>query len=168
MAGPGVTPRAPLVLVVDDDPLDVDLIVAHLAEARSERRFEIESVGLLADAQRRLAKKGVDVVLLDLNLPDAHGLSAVSRLVGAAADVPVVVLTGLKDETMGLRAVQQGAQDYLVKDQVDGNLLDRSLRFAMERKRAEQALARLAGIMAGMCYECGRKLEVPGRSTVES
>ena len=159
-----MTKGAPRVLVVDDDPVDVELIRAHLGSARSERRFEIESVGQVKDALRRLAGQGIDVVLLDLNLPDAHGLSAVARIASGAPDVPVVVLTGLNDDATGLRAVQEGAQDYLVKDQVNGNLLDRSLRFAIERKRAEHALARLAGIMAGMCYECGRKLDPPGRA----
>jgi phosphoserine phosphatase RsbU/P len=159
-----VTKGAPRVLVVDDDPVDVELIRAHLGSARSERRFEIESVARVADALRRLAAQGIDVVLLDLNLPDAHGLSAVTKIASGAPEVPVVVLTGLNDDATGLRAVQEGAQDYLVKDQVNGNLLDRSLRFAIERKRAEHALARLAGIMAGMCYECGRKLDPPGRA----
>ncbi len=160
--------HAPRVLVVDDDPRDIALIEALLSGARAERRFEIETVGLLSDALRRVARRGVDVVLLDLDLADAHGLSAVSRLVSGAPDVPVVVLTGLADERLGLKAVQEGAQDYLFKDQVDANLLDRSLRFAMERKRAEHALARLAGIMAGMCYECGRKLEPAGRNSAEN
>jgi FixJ family two-component response regulator len=72
--------------------------------------------------------------------------------------VPVVVLTGVQDEDTGLRAVQQGAQDFLLKGRVDGHLIDRSLRFALERKRAEHALARLASVMAALCYECGRKL----------
>jgi CheY-like chemotaxis protein len=155
--------RAPRVLVVDDDPVDIELIRAHLGSARSERRFDVESVGTVKDALRRLAGHGIDVVLLDLNLPDAHGISAVSKITAGAPDLAVVVLTGLSDDATGLRAVQGGAQDYLVKDQVNGNLLDRSLRFAIERKRAEHALARLAGIMAGMCYECGRKLDPPGR-----
>ena len=159
-----MTSSAPRVLVVDDDANDIELIRAHLDSVRSQRRFDIESVGSLKDALRRLAAQGIDVVLLDLNLPDAHGVTAVTRLVQGAPDMPVVVLTGLDDEAVGLRAVQEGAQDYLVKDQVNGNLLDRSMRFAMERKRAEHALARLAGIMAGMCYECGRKLDPPRRA----
>jgi len=73
-----------------------------------------------------------------------------------------VVLTGLEDEDVGLKAVQGGAQDYLVKGSLDPRLLDRSLRYAIERKRAEQALARLAAIMGGICYHCGRKLEPEG------
>lgn len=156
---------APRVLVVDDDPSDVELIRAHLDSVRSSRRFELEWVGSVTDALRRLARHGIGVVLLDLDLPDAQGVTAVSRLVKGAPEIPIVVMTGLSDESTGLRAVQEGAQDYLVKDQVNGNLLDRSMRFAMERKRAEHALARLAGIMAGMCYECGRKLELPRRAT---
>ena len=117
-------------------------------------------MGRLADALRRVKADDVDVVLLDLGLPDSKGLGAVDRLCSHAPHLPVVVLTGLQDEETGLQAVQRGAQDYLVKGRVDGPLIDRSLRFALERKRAERALARLASVMAGLCYECGRKLAV--------
>jgi PleD family two-component response regulator len=82
----------------------------------------------------------------------------VVRMTREAAEVPVVVLTGQDNEALGLRAVQDGAQDYLVKGQAPGPVLSRSLRFAIERKRAEQALARLAIVMGALCFECGRKI----------
>jgi two-component system cell cycle sensor histidine kinase/response regulator CckA len=145
-------------LVVEDEESDVALIRDKLGRARGGQPFEIEWVGGLGPALRRLSRKGIDVVLLDLGLPDSGGTDGVMRMAAQAPDVPVVVLTGLDDETVGLRAVQQGAQDYLVKDRVDGPLLDRSLRYAIERKRAESAQARMAAIMGGLCYECGRKL----------
>jgi phosphoserine phosphatase RsbU/P len=145
-------------LVVDDNAHDVDLVRAQLAESHLDRPFLVESVGRLADAVRRLGRSDVDVVLLDLGLPDANGTQGVVRLSREAADVPVVVLTGNDNEALGLRAVQDGAQDYLVKGRVDGPLLQRSLRFAVERKRAEQALARLAVVMGALCFECGRKI----------
>ena len=162
-----MTADAPIkLLVVDDDPTDVSLIRDQLAATRRTPPFRIEAVGRLTDALGRVARKGVDLVLLDLGLPDATGLQALQRLAGASPYLPVVVLTGLDDEETGLRAVQQGAQDYLVKGRVDGPLIDRTLRYAMERKRAEHALARLASVMAGLCYECGRKLaaETPPRA----
>jgi len=80
------------------------------------------------------------VILLDLSLPDGHGLDNLSHAHAKAPQVPVLVLTGLDDETLALRAVQGGAQDYLVKGQMDGNLLSRSIRYAIERKRAEEDL----------------------------
>jgi two-component system sensor histidine kinase UhpB len=152
---PGI--EAPLrLLVVEDNPDDVELIRLKLAGVAAERPFVIEAVDRLSTAVRRL--KAADVVLLDLGLPDAHGIDAVARLSNEAPEVPLVVLTGREDAALGLRAVREGAQDFLVKDKVDGTLLDRSLRYAVERKRAEQALARLAAIMGAICYDCGRKL----------
>jgi CheY-like chemotaxis protein len=148
---------APLrLLVVEDNPDDVELIRLKLDGVRGDRGFVIESVDRVSRALRRL--KGADVVLLDLGLPDARGIDAVARLSNEAPEVPIVVLTGHDDSALGLGAVREGAQDFLVKDKVDGPLLDRSLRYAIERKRAEQALARLATIMGAICYDCGRKL----------
>ena len=158
---------APLtLLIVDDDPMDVSLLQDQLSLVRRTPPFRVEAVGRLADALRRVKADDVDVVLLDLGLPDSAGLNAVDQLCAQAPHLPVVVLTGLQDEETGLQAVQRGAQDYLVKGRVDGQVIDRSLRFALERKRAERALARLASVMAGLCYECGRKLAVepPSRS----
>jgi CheY-like chemotaxis protein len=143
-------------LVVEDSPADMELIRAKLEGVAASRAFEIEAVDRLSTALRRL--KSADVVLLDLGLPDTHGLDGVMRLVSEAPEMPVVVLTGREDADLGLRAVREGAQDFLLKDKVDGALLDRSLRYAIERKRAEQALARLATIMGAICYDCGRKL----------
>lgn len=153
-------------LIVDDDATDVSLLRDQLGSVRRSPPFRVESVGRLGDALRRLKADDVDVVLLDLGLPDSKGLGAVDQLCSHAPHLPVVVLTGLQDEETGLQAVQRGAQDYLVKGRVDGPLIDRSLRFALERKRAERALARLASVMAGLCYECGRKLaaQLPPRS----
>lgn len=145
-------------LIVDDDTVDVALLRDQLSTVRRSPPFRVESVGRLADALRRVRSRDVDVILLDLGLPDSSGLDGVERLCSQAPEVPVVVLTGQQDEDTGLSAVQQGAQDFLVKGRVDGHLIDRSLRFALERKRAEHALARLASVMAGLCYECGRKL----------
>src|SRR4029077_13372213 len=93
------------------------------------------SIGL-----ERLAEAPFDAVLLDLSLPDSQGLDTLVRLHGAEKDVPIVVLTGIEDEALGVKLVQAGAQDYLVKGSVTGPLLVRSLRYAAERQRAEGAL----------------------------
>lgn len=143
-------------LVVEDSPDDVELIRAKLDAVAAGGAFVIESVDRLSAALRRL--KSADVLLLDLGLPDTRGLDGVTRLASEAPEMPFVVLTGSEDADLGLRAVREGAQDFLLKDKVDGALLDRSLRYAVERKRAEQALARLATIMGAICYDCGRKL----------
>ena len=147
----------PRVLVVEDD--DNDGVLIQRALSASVRPFAHERVTSISAALDRLARGGIDVMLLDLALPDARSFDGVQRIGGAHPFVPVVVLTGLDDADVGLKAVQVGAQDYLVKGDLDPRVLDRSLRYAMERKRAEQALARLAAIMGGICYHCGRKLE---------
>lgn len=150
----------PRVLLIEDDEDDRELIARLLDGA-----WELQPARSLDDATWLLAHRPADVVLLDLGLPDAAGTAGVERLVHGHPDLPVVVLTGLDHDATGLRAIQAGAQDYLVKGQADRRLLDRSLRYAIERKRAERALARLAAIMTGMCDECGRKLgPEPARS----
>lgn len=123
-------------LLVEDNPGDVRLLQEALRDARAEG-IELTHVGLLEEAHARLARGGFDVVLLDLSLPDGHGLETVSRTVGAAPTIPIVVLTGLADEGAAFQALREGAQDYLVKGQGDGILVSRAVRYAIERKRAE-------------------------------
>jgi DNA-binding response OmpR family regulator len=96
-------------------------------------------VECLSDAEKHLAEYAVDLILLDLGLPDAHGLGAVRRAHAVAPRVPLVVLTSLDDEALAAQALQEGAQDYLIKGQIDGRGL-RSLRYAIERKSMEEAL----------------------------
>jgi two-component system, cell cycle sensor histidine kinase and response regulator CckA len=102
--------------------------------------FQLTYVEYLSEALQQLAVERFDVVLLDLSLPDSLGLETFTMLRAQALAVPVVVLTGLNDETLALEAVKEGAQDYLVKGQLEGNLLVRAIRYAIERKRAEEAL----------------------------
>src|SRR5262249_28628151 len=102
---------------------------------------DLEMATTMAEARPRL--RSVDCVLLDLGLPDASGLGGLRDLLSEAAGVAVCVLTGIEDEHLGVAAVGEGAQDYLVKGQVDGVLLTRALRYAVERKRADENARRL-------------------------
>ncbi|WP_018680783.1 PP2C family protein-serine/threonine phosphatase [Actinokineospora enzanensis] len=122
------------VLLVEDDPGDALLVEELLAEVAAPIR--LTRAHSVREAQPLLA--GQDCVLLDLGLPDASGLQALRQLEQAAGDVAVVVLTGLADEQQGMAAVAAGAQDYLVKGQVDGDLLSRVIRYAVERARSEE------------------------------
>jgi PAS domain S-box-containing protein len=122
------------VLLVEDNPESVQLTRSRLAGPRSP--WEVEHADTLQDALAFLRDRGADVVLLDLQLPDARGLEAVSRLASTFPAVPLVVMTSHHDEAMGVVALQKGAQDYLVKTQIDRSGLDRSLRYAIERARA--------------------------------
>ncbi len=127
------------ILMIEDSPADVAVIRALLAKVRA-RQFQLEQVGLLAEGMARVEQSGIDVVLLDLSLPDSHGIGGCKQLAGQSPRVPIVVLTGLDDEAVAIETVQQGAQDYLVKGQIDSNLLGRSLLYAIERKRIEAEL----------------------------
>jgi PAS domain S-box-containing protein len=132
------------ILVIEDNPGDARLIQEMLSEG-GDKRFEVEVVGRLAAGLEHL-KRGdvdvvlVDVVLLDLGLPDSQGIYTLLRVHERVPSIPIVVLTGLSDEELALRAVQLGAQDYLIKGRVDANLLAHSIYYAVERKRMEQEL----------------------------
>ena len=97
-------------------------------------------VGNMSEAEKCLAEHPVDIILLDLGLPDSQGLDAVRRAHAAAPRVPLVVLTGLDDESLAGNALQVGAQDYLIKGQIETKGLLRALRYAVERKAMEEAL----------------------------
>ncbi|HEY2341776.1 MAG TPA: response regulator, partial [Chthoniobacteraceae bacterium] len=126
------------VLLVEDNPGDVFLITEMLSDA--PRRLEIESVGLLADALRRLDAGGIDVVVSDLSLPDSRGLETFEKLHSHASRTPIIILSGFDDERMALRTVELGAQDYLVKGQVDQALLVRSIQYSITRAELDSAL----------------------------
>lgn len=132
------------VLLVEDNPADARLVRILLSEAGPTAAFEITHVGRLEEAIQRIEGAEFDVVLLDLSLPDASGLETVGRIQSVAPHLPVVVLSGLSDEEVAVQAIQGGAEDYLVKGQGDGDLISRSIRYAIERKRAEDHLAYLS------------------------
>jgi diguanylate cyclase (GGDEF)-like protein/PAS domain S-box-containing protein len=126
-------------LLVEDNPGDACLLREMLYD-QGLGQTELAHVERLSDAERHLGEHSVDIILLDLGLPDAHGLGAVRRTHAFAPRVPLVVLTSLDDETMATNALQEGAQDYLIKGQIDGRWLLRSMRYALERKVMEEAL----------------------------
>src|SRR5690606_10893949 len=128
--------RITRILLVEDNDGDARLIRELLREAASFPH-ELIHVDRLAKARSCHAAAAADVILLDLSLPDAHGLETVERMLEAAPGVPMIVLTGLDDDVTALGAVHVGAQDYLVKGSVNSNLLIRSIRYARERKRLE-------------------------------
>ncbi|MEA2518305.1 MAG: hypothetical protein QOF49_385 [Chloroflexota bacterium] len=126
-------------LVIEDNPGDARLLREMFEEAGAHRSqmVQVESMG---QAEQHLAEHHVDVILLDLGLPDAQGLNAVTRAHSAAPHVPLVILTGLDDETIATQALQIGAQDYLLKGQIDSRSLSRALGYAVERNTLDAAL----------------------------
>jgi diguanylate cyclase (GGDEF)-like protein/PAS domain S-box-containing protein len=127
---------------VEDDPVYVR-IVRYSLGASGAGGFDVDVADTLGAALLRLEQETAEAVILDLGLPDARGVEAVRSLCGTFPALPVVVLTAVDDEAMGLQAVQAGAQDYLVKGQVERDLLPRAVRYAIERKRTVDTLRRL-------------------------
>ena len=127
------------VLLVEDNPGDIQLIREMLAAAGDDQ-FTFEHTDRLATGLTRLAGGGVDVLLLDLGLPDTVGLETFTKAYAQAEHVPIIVLTDHGDEALAVRAVQEGAQDHLGKGEIDGRLLTRSIRHAVERKREHRQL----------------------------
>ncbi len=132
-------------LLIEDNPGDSRLIQEVLSEAKGVA-FDVTCANRLAEGLQHLAGQGADVVLLDLSLPDSRGLETFVKTHAQAPEVPIILLTGLEDELLAVEAVQKGAQDYLGKAyvQLDSILLVRAIRYAIERKRAEKELVRLA------------------------
>jgi diguanylate cyclase (GGDEF)-like protein len=129
------------VLLVEHDPTDAGLI-QEMVEEKSCDGFCLICADKLQAGLKHLSNGGADIVLLDLDLPDSKGLSTFIKVHDHQPGVPIIALTGLDDENAGLEAVQKGAQDYLVKGRMDGNLLIRAVRYAIERRHAEEELRR--------------------------
>lgn len=140
---PEVRQRPLKVLLVEEDGSRRSEVEELLSEAE-DPRIDLEWCGYLADALERLSRGGIDLVLLDLSLPDSTGVATFERVYAFAPDVPVIVLTDLDDEDVAVTTVQGGAQDYLVRDEVGGGILLRSIRYAIERHRLLSALRSLS------------------------
>jgi len=128
-----------VLLLVEDNPGDARLLREMISEAGA-RNMEMTHAQCMKEAERHLSDREVDIILLDLGLPDVEGMMAVQRIRAAAPSVPLVVLTGRDDEALAALALQEGAQDYLIKGQIDSRGLLRALRYAIERKTMEEAL----------------------------
>ncbi|HEY4837348.1 MAG TPA: EAL domain-containing protein [Candidatus Acidoferrales bacterium] len=128
-----------MLLLIEDNPGDARLLREMINE-QGGHDTEFTHVQTMAEAEKYLAEWKFDIILLDLGLPDAAGLQAVRRAHAAAPHTPLVVLTGLDDESLAGQALQEGAQDYLIKGQIEARGLLRALRYAVERKTMEEAL----------------------------
>ena len=133
------------VLLVEDNPGDARLVRESLSEGLPGQ-FMVEVADSLMQAQEtlRAAADEVDVVLLDLSLPDSQGLETYRAVHTLAPAIPILVLSGLNDESIAMKAVNEGAQDFLSKARVDGELLPRAIRYAMERHRLLEQVRQLA------------------------
>ena len=128
-----------VLLLVEDNPADVRLL-REMFQEQNSLRTELTQVETMRDAETHLAGGTVDIILLDLGLPDAQGLESIRRARAVAPHVPLVVLTALDDEAMAAQALKAGVQDYLIKGQIDARGLLRALRYAVERKGMQEEL----------------------------
>jgi len=122
------------ILLIEDNPADIRFIQALVADVKSSN-LDLIFANRLSDGLDRIKSRDIDAILLDLSLPDSQGLKTFSLLRARAQNIPILLLTGLPDEELAIQAVREGAQDYLVKDQVGGNLLVRAVNYAIERQR---------------------------------
>jgi signal transduction histidine kinase len=129
------------VLLVEDNAGDARLIAESLADARGNV-FDLEFADRLGVALQRLRDGGIDALLLDLGLPDSKGQQTFDQAKAGAPGVPIIVLTGLGDEALALKLVEEGAQDYVAKMNLDGGTLARAIRYAIVRERTEQQIRR--------------------------
>src|SRR3990170_2382832 len=135
--------RVTKLLLVEDNPGDAGLVKAALGEISTpDDEFQSVHAVRLSEAFEYAAETSFDLILLDLSLPDAKGLDTVTRMTAAAPSVPIVVMTGMNDQSVAIEAMRMGAQDYVVKGQVDEATLGRTIRYAIERKKAEAEINR--------------------------
>ncbi len=144
------------VLLIEDNPADARMIQEMLNGLR-DGAPELTTADRLSTAIGKLAGEKQDAVLLDLSLPDSQGFDTFLKVREQAGSVPIVLLTGLDDEAFAVRAMQEGAQDYLIKGQVNGHLLSRAIRYAIERNKLlrelQDALAKVK-TLSGMIPIC--------------
>jgi EAL domain-containing protein (putative c-di-GMP-specific phosphodiesterase class I)/FixJ family two-component response regulator len=131
------------VVLVEDDPADARLVEEMVRGGRGDR-FELTCLSRLSDARSHLSRHGAACVLLDLSLPDAVGLEGLEALRAEFGEIPIVIITGLDDEDIAVKALHAGAQDYLIKEEIRGDVVRRAVRYAVERKRGEDEVTRLS------------------------
>jgi PAS domain S-box-containing protein len=148
-----IPPTCLKVLLVEDNPYEAELIEDLLLGISNKQQISLTIAERLSEALLRLNRENFDIILLDLSLPDSQGIETVARVQEYGVNVPIVVLTGQNDEELALRLISVGVQDYLIKRKIDGELLIRSLYYAVERQHSQDAL---------------RKSEEKYRSVVES
>jgi|GEM_PF-1699884 len=152
------------VLLIEHNLEDVNNIQSMLKNVTLKHSFRLTRTNQLSSALERLRAGGIDLLLLNLDLPDSKGLRGLDILQKFAKNLPVVILTGEQDEKEGIEALQRGAQDYLVKTELTGPLLVRALRYACERKHLADALEQSwqkkqdqwYSARVARCYECSR------------
>ncbi len=130
----------PIKILMIEDMIEDAVIIKEMLKDNSKSSFDLNHVNRLKTGFERLFQESFDVLLLDLNLPDSWGFDTFIRTYDQAQELPIVILSGFDDEEIAVRAVSEGAQDYLIKGEIDGRILARSIYYAIERKKIEKEL----------------------------
>lgn len=130
----------PIKILLIEDNLEDAIIIREMLKETSNISFELLHVDRLKTGFENLFNDSFDVLLLDLNLPDSWGFDTFIRTYDQAPELPIVIMSGFDDEDVAVKAVREGAQDYLIKGQIDGRVLARSISYAVERKEIEKEL----------------------------
>lgn len=155
-------------LLVDDDAGDRKIVKLALAQSSNIAIFNIDIAVTLSEATECLKNKDYDVVLLDLGLPDSREINTIQKALDANPNVPIVVLTGLANEEMGIEAIKKGAEDYLVKGKHLEHTIARIIRYAIERKKVEKSLKDAIQAKSQFMSMISHELRVPLASIKES
>src|SRR5665647_765908 len=134
------------ILLIEDNLGDADLIEEMLEES-ADFPYELKNVETLKEGLSLLKERPFNIIMTDLRLPDSDGINTFLDIHAKTSRIPIIILTALNDEKIGIDAVKKGAQDYLVKGQVDGRLLKRSIQYSIQRKKAEEKIQSLANIV---------------------
>jgi len=130
----------PINVLLIGNNTDDDLAIKNILSKAENILFSVNNADILSSGLNWITERVFDIVLLDLSLPGSTGINTFGQVHAEIPDIPVIVLTGLEDEAIGLKAIKMGAQDYLIKDKIDYNILVSSIRYAIERKRSEKAI----------------------------
>jgi DNA-binding response OmpR family regulator len=130
----------PIKILLIEDSIEDTIIIREMLNETSKIHFELKNVSRLKTGFEELFQESFDILLLDLNLPDSWGFDTFIRTYDQAPELPIVILSGFDDEDIAVKAVREGAQDYLIKGEIDGRLLARSIYYAIERKKIEREL----------------------------
>lgn len=141
-----ITNNSITILVVEDNPAFTRL-VHELLKDSTTNRFDFADTQSLSESIEILKKQNIDVILLDLGLPDSQGIDTFRQIQKSSPHTPIIILTGLQDETIAVKTIAEGAQDYFVKGTFDGNILAKSILFAIERKHNENIISEYTGII---------------------
>lgn len=136
-----LTPEHINLLIIEDNPGDTRLILEYL-KFDSQVKYEVKSSATLKDGLKLLSSEPVDIVLTDLGLPDSQGISTCTEILKRYPDVPLIIMTGLDDEKLGLESIRLGVQTFLIKNNITPNALSHSIKFSLERKRIIKELTK--------------------------